>query len=385
MKVLHLFSNTKWTGPAEPVVALCRALQVRGIDVTLACGRGRVPPVEPTVADRARDAGVKVVSDFWLRKHASLRRNYLDSRRLRKYVEAQRFDVIHTHMKNDHLVAALAARRSTVFPPVLRSSYEGDGLRPDLRNRILLKRYTDGLVTCSRKARENDLANFHLPEQRVWTAYGAVDTDQFNPERDLPDFRTRFGLSSDHLIVGVVARIQVRRKFGLLLEAVARASRELDNLRVMIIGRGTKMAKVAVEPAKRLHLERCVIFPGYLRGDEYLAALKCLDAKIYLYPGTDGTCRALLQAMAFGNPCIASKRGVLPEIVMDGINGFVVEDDAGALSDAIVKLARNPELRGSLAVNARNTAVAEFSLQKQALCIENIYCRVIETHPGMHS
>ena len=384
MKVLHLFSNTKWTGPAEPVVNLCRALQSRGMDVTLACGRVRTPPVEPTVADRARDAGVNVVSDLWLRKHASLRRNYLDSSRLREYVEAQRFDLIHTHMKNDHLVAALAARRSKVFPPVLRSSYEGDGLRPDLRNRILLKRYTNGLVTCSRKARQNDIANFHLPEERVWTAYGAVDTDQFNPERDLPDFRTRFRLSPDLFIVGIVARIQVRRKFGLLLDAVVRAYRELDNLRVMIIGRGTQMKKVAVEPAKRLRLERCVLFPGYFRGDDYLAALKCLDAKVYLYPGTDGTCRALLQAMAFGKPCVASKRGVLPEIVIDGLNGFVVEDDPAALADAILKLARDPQLRRTLGANARAKAVSEFSLQKLATSIEVVYRELIEQAPRMH-
>jgi len=384
MKVLHLFSNTKWTGPAEPVVNLCRALQARGMDVTLACGRVRTPPVEPTVADRARDAGVNVISDLWLRKHASLRRNYLDSLRLRTYVRQQRFDLIHTHMKNDHLVAALAARRSEVFPPVLRSSYEGDGLRPDLRNRILLKRYTKGLVTCSRKARHNDIANFRLPEERVWTAYGAVDTDQFSPERDLPDFRARFRLSSDHFIVGIVARIQTRRKFGLLLEAVARATTELSNLRVMIIGRGTRMAEVVVEPAKRLRLERYVIFPGYLRGEEFLAALKCLDAKIYLYPGTDGTCRALLQAMAFGKPCIVSNRGVLPEIVIDGHNGFVVEDDPSAFSDAILKLARDSRRRVALGVNAKNKSVADFSLQTQAAHIESIYSKLVHSPSSMH-
>ena len=385
MKVLHLFSNSKWTGPAEPVVNLCYALRQRGIDVTLACARGLVRGPGSPVAERAREKGIKTVTDFRLGKHMNVRRTLSDAWRLRKYIDAEKFDLIHAHMKTAHLVGGLAARRTKGFPPILRTSYDGDGLRPGFRNRVLLRKYTDGFITCSRKARKADIANFQLPEERVWTVYGAVDTDKFNPDRRLPELRTRFRLSTDHFVVGVVARIQPRRKFDVLLEAVARASRQMDTLRVLIVGRGTHMTKVVIEPSKRLHLESCVIFPGYLTGDEYVAAVKSLDAKVYLFPGTDGTCRALLQAMALAKPCIVANRGTLPEIVIDGVDGFVVEDDPVSLSNAILKLGRDPKLRLTLGLNARKKTVRDFSLQKQASVIEDIYHQLTESHLSKQS
>jgi glycosyltransferase involved in cell wall biosynthesis len=277
------------------------------------------------------------------------------------------------------MTGGIAARSIRGAVPILRSSYEGDGLRREIRNRFLLRRYTDGLIACSRKALQADVATFSFPRDRAWTVYGAVDTDEFSPDRNVPDLRARFGLSKEHFVVGVVARIQARRRFDLLLEAVALASRELDTLRVMIVGRGTHMREVAVEPSKRLHLENCVVFPGYISGDEYIAALKCLDVKVYLFPGTDGTCRALLQAMAMGRPVLVTKRGVLPEIVDDEVEGFVIDDEPRQLADAIIRLGLNPDLRRRLGRNARKRAVTEFSLLKQASVIHGIYCDLIDT------
>ncbi len=380
MRVLHLFSNTKWTGPAEPVVNLCRTLQERGIDVTLACSKGQ-RGAESVVAQRARENGLQTLQSLWLEKHfssASSVHSLHDIWLLQRHLRVERYDLVHTHMHNDHLLGGFAARHTRPAPLIVRTSYDGNGVEPTTRNRFLLTRYTDGLIACSRRARDATLSAFALPTERVWTVYGAVDVSRFDPARDIPDIRSRFGLTHDHFVVGVVARIQRHRKFEIFLEAAARASRQLENLRVMIIGRGTHMGQVVVEPSRKLHLQDCVVLPGYFRDDEYVGTLNALDVKVFLVPGTDGTCRALLEAMALAKPSIVTQRGVLPEIVTHELNGLVVKEDAGALSEAIVRLARDRALRHKLGFNARKRAIEQFSLASQASAIEDVYASLAE-------
>jgi glycosyltransferase involved in cell wall biosynthesis len=380
VKILHLFSNTKWTGPAEPVVNLCRTLQGRGFDVTLACGRPSRDAQSPVI-ERARENGLRTVESLWLEKHFSVFHNLRDIIALQRLLRADHYDLVHAHMDNDHFVGGIAARRTEQGPLVVRTSYDGDGLATTARNRLLLSRYSDGLITCSSRARDADASRFALPAERLWTVHGAVDVSRFDPARHLPDVRARLGLTHDHFVVGIVARIQKRRKFDLLLEAVARSSRQVANLRLVIVGRGTHMGQVVVAPAKKLHLEDCVLFPGYFQGDEYVAMLNTFDVKVLLVPGTDGTCRALLEAMALAKPAVVTARGALPEIVRHEFNGLVVTEDAASLSDAIVRIARDARLRRDLGLNARRRAVDEFSLDVQASGVATVYESLAERGP----
>jgi glycosyltransferase involved in cell wall biosynthesis len=380
MKILHLFSNAKWTGPAEPVVNLCRSLQERGADVTLACARGP-RGAESVVAQRARECGLRTVQSLRLQKHFSPVHNLHDVLLLQTHLRAERYDLVHTHMHNDHLIVGFTARHVRPAPLIVRTSYNGNRIEPTARNRLLLTRYTDGLITCSHRARDATLSPFALPIERVWTVYGAVDVSRFDPARHLLNIRSRFGLTRDHFVVGVVARIQKHRKFDVFLEGAARAADQIENLRVMIIGRGTHMGQVAVEPSRRLHLQDCVVLPGYFTGDEYVATLNALDVKVYMVPGTDGTCRALLEAMALAKPSIVTAHGVLPEIVTHEFNGLVIKEDSSSLSDAIVRLAREPSLRRQLGLNAHKRAVENFSLAAQAAAVEDVYRSLLAMGP----
>jgi hypothetical protein len=65
MKILHLFSDWKWTGPTEPVLNLCKELQNRGHDVTLAYQKAPFP-VEDSFEKRILKEGVKSTQQFYL-------------------------------------------------------------------------------------------------------------------------------------------------------------------------------------------------------------------------------------------------------------------------------------------------------------------------------
>ena len=118
-------------------------------------------------------------------------------------------------------------------------------------------------------------------------------------------------------------------------------------------------------------------FSGFLRVDEYVAAVNAFDVKVFLVPGTDGTCRAVRESMAMAKPCVVSDRGMLPEIVDDGVNGLVFGSSSDDLYTALRAMSINPDGVRAMGRAARKKAVKAFSPRHQAEVVRSIYERVL--------
>jgi len=375
VKILHLFSNHKLTGPAAPAVTLAAELMKRGHEVIFA--HTPLPtPADGYIDKFAAAAGLNTTTAFELPKHLVFSTLVLDAFKLRRFIRANSFDIVHCHLLNDHLTASCAALWSNV--KIVRTNHEAAPLRKTLRNMFLFPKHADALIELSRAALDADSANFRMPRERMCIIDSAIDIERFNPARKLPDMRAKWGLRSDDFVVGIAARIQARRRFDVLLDAVALALRDIPNLKLVIIGRGTEIEKVAVLPARERGLSEQVIFAGYLRGDEYVGGLAALDAKIFMMPGTDGSCRAAREAMSLARPVIAAKRGMLPELVEDGRTGRVVVDTPENLAGAIVELGRDEGMRIAMGSAARETALERFDPAKQAGRVEEFYMKLFK-------
>jgi glycosyltransferase involved in cell wall biosynthesis len=132
------------------------------------------------------------------------------------------------------------------------------------------------------------------------------------------------------------------------------------------------MRKSVVEPMKRLGIEPWVVLAGY-RTDDYLDTLACMDIFVFLMAGSDGTARALREAMAMGKPAIVADRGMLPELIENRVSGLVVKDTPEALANAMLQILRRPELRRRMGEAAYQKAHQEFRLDRQVEGVEKFY------------
>jgi glycosyltransferase involved in cell wall biosynthesis len=83
---------------------------------------------------------------------------------------------------------------------------------------------------------------------------------------------------------------------------------------------------------------------------------------------------ALLESMAAGAPIVATRVGGTPEAIADGHTGLLVPaNDPRALSEAIARLLREPDLAAALGRAARRTAESSFSLPRMVAAIEQLY------------
>jgi len=375
MTVLHLVSNWKKTGPAELAANLAVGLADTGTCVLFACcraPRGRVPYLSQYIHSRGFDR----VFDLHLNKHfrpVSALRGICE---LRTLITENNVDIVHTHMPNDHLLGGLAARCTHRRPLIVSTDYNTLSAPPTCRTRISLRCFTDHLVVTSDTASASPYVRRYLPTDNVSIIRPGVDTVRFDPDRPLSaDISLPFPANA--IVAGIVARVQPHRQFELLLGAFAEAASSEPRLRLLVVGRGTHIKRVALDRVNELGLDGLVYFTGYLHDDAYVAAVKAFDFQIFLVPGSDATCRAARDGMALAKPQMVSERGILPELVEHEKYGIVVKETTNEIADGLLRMAQDASFRKRLGSHAREHILAEYSLDKQVSQTASLYHRLL--------
>jgi glycosyltransferase involved in cell wall biosynthesis len=371
LRVLLLTGDWKWTGPAEPMLELAAGLRQRGHEVAIACPESPEPGAR-NLADEASARGFAPRLRLAPGRGVRPLGDAADARRLRALALAERFDVLHAFHTRDHALALRAAglgagrRRAAV----VRFWRKAEPLPSAPWSRWLFGPGSDGLHCVSPGVAGRCRAQRGGRPTRGW--FGAVDLERFTPRPPDPELREALGLRAGDRVVGIVARVQPHRRFDLLLEAAAALFERDPRARLLVVGRGTRRAELAEAPARRLGIADRVVFAGY-RGADYAEVLRCIDVFTYLVPGSDGTCRALLEAAACGIPAVTSRRGALPEIVADGETGLLADETPDSLAGAWAALLSDPDRRRGLAAAARKRAESHFTRARLAEEVEALY------------
>jgi L-malate glycosyltransferase len=171
------------------------------------------------------------------------------------------------------------------------------------------------------------------------TIFKGHDLDWY---RDLarPDLPA-LGIPGSAFVVGCAANMRRVKGVDVLIRALAHIPDALD-VHLLLIGevRDPLVRRLAADPrwSQRVHLV------GFRR--DAVALLGACHVACAPSRGREGLTRAIIEAMAQGVPVVVTRAGGLPEMVEDGVSGFIVDvDDAEMLADRIVRLAKDPELR----------------------------------------
>lgn len=366
MRCLHLFSDWKWTGPAEPVVSLSEALKAAGIDVRLAFRAAPSDYRERTVATEAAKRDVEVYGGFRLNRYFSIRDWFYDLRAIRRYVAEERIDIVHAHLSHDHAEAALALFGTPKRPLLVRTDHKRDALDKGPFMKGLLQ-CTDGLAAYGHKIIDADIERFGYPRKR--TAVLPPGVRPFTGQ--VRNLKGSLGTGEDELAIGVIGRLKPDRGFDTILKAFKLVRERRDRVKLIIVGRSSQIDESVKKPLAALGLEKDVILAGY-RLDDYFSMISTFDLFVMMRAGSDGTARALREVMSMGKPAIVSDRGMLPELVRDGVTGFVVSDER-QLAARMEELMDDDRLRADLGAAAAKRAAEEWDYAAQAQCMIEFY------------
>jgi glycosyltransferase involved in cell wall biosynthesis len=374
VRILELLSSPAWTGPAEPMASVAAWLRRRGHEVEVAVVARRPGDLR----ERLLALGFTLRDDLVLCARGFPPSLLGDARRLARLGPG--FDAVHAHFSNDHAAALLGLRRRGERPRLVRTVHSARSLR-DRALQGAAHRRTDGLVAVCEAHARLLTERFRVPEARVLATRGAVDAEVFSAEG--PDLRAELGLAPDQPVAGIVSRVKPDRRHGELVDAFRVVADRLPEARLLVVGRGEGLEALRVRVAHR-GLERQVIFAGYRTGPALAAAYRTLDAKVLLAEGNDGTCRALLEAMACGRPGVAYRFGAPAEAIVDGSTGLLVEEgDVAALAGALLELLGAPARARALGAAARERVRALFTEAARGAAVEAFLARLLTLPPAV--
>jgi glycosyltransferase involved in cell wall biosynthesis len=329
------------------------------------------------LSQRLRKMGFAVHDELGLSTKSTPLRIALDVHRLTDV--ARGFELFHANFSHDHLLALFAARRSKVRPRVVRTVHSERSLRGRPLQGMIHRR-TDGLIAvCESHARElRD--RFRLDPRRITSIRGAVNASAFAPQG--PDLRSLLQIPSDVPVAGIVSRIKPERRHKDLLRAFRHVLNHLPEARLVIVGRGEGLAAVERE-VERLQMRGQVVFAGYRTGEELSAAYRTFDAKVILAEGNDGTCRAMLEAMACGRAVLAYRFGAPQETILPDVTGTLVDrGDVAGLGEALLRLLSDRDRCARLGTAARARVAHVFTESARADAVEHFLQEILSLPPA---
>jgi glycosyltransferase involved in cell wall biosynthesis len=281
-------------------------------------------------------------------------------RKCTKLARHEQFDLLHAHWLVPNGVIAAGLSTKLELPLVI--SLHGSDVAVSERSRWMssLVRRTFARASAV-TAPSSDLLE---RAQRLgakgtleWIPYGADEDALRSDEEAAHRVRSRLVRSPDDVIVLGIGRLIGAKGFDVLIDAVAEARRETENVRLVFAGDGD-LREPLTQRVRDVQLEESVTFAGTVLRDEipaYLAAADIVAVPSVHHEGyVDGLPNVALEAMAAGKPIVATRVGGLPQVVHDGENGLLVEErDAAGLAQAIATLSRNPSLRERMGQSGR--------------------------------
>jgi glycosyltransferase involved in cell wall biosynthesis len=361
LTVLHLVANRWWTGSAEPVIRLLTGLRARGHQVLLGLIAG------DRFEQKAREAGLEPLRGLSLEVRGNPIHVLADLRRVRAMVRAEGVDVIHTHHSHDHWLGWLARGRGPAA--LVRTFHNARAVRLDWPS-VALYRRTDALIAVSREIEERG-RGAGIPAGRLARVGGVVDLGRFETGDGGAAIRKEFDLGGVP-VLGCVARLAARRGHELLIRGFRLLLTEYPSARLLLVGKGEARAPLEALVGE-LGLAREVLFTGY-RDVDLPGVLQALDAFALMGAGSDESCRAALEAMAAGRPVVARRVGALPETVVHGVTGLLVDDDRPeSVAAALRALVSEPERAAAMGKAGRTRAQALYGSDAHAARVEAVY------------
>jgi glycosyltransferase involved in cell wall biosynthesis len=353
-------------------------------DVTLLCGTDQPP--EGHLHDEASASGVRVVFEPLLVRPIRPLTDVRALVRLYRFMRRGRFDVVHTHSSKAGILGRLAARLAGVPVVVhtLHSLVFHDYQHPwtnwlYIRLKRLCAPLADALISVNdRTGRTAVEQRIGRPEQHV-TIYSGMDLEPFlsiaqslSPE----DAKRRLGIPADAPVMGKVARLFPLKGHEQFFDAASEVARLEPRAWFLLVGDGVLRRSLEAR-ACALGIADRTVFAGRVDPGDVAAHIQAMDVLVHTSL-REGIARVLPQGGAVGKPVVTFELDGAPEVIRDGVSGFLVAAlDCRTIAHRVVTLFNDPELRARFGAEGRAFAAAHFGVETMVSRINDVYWRCL--------
>jgi glycosyltransferase involved in cell wall biosynthesis len=380
IKILHIVPNLGHGGAEHQLAANVAALDSSRFQ-SYVCHLHRAD----ILANSIRADGIPVSSAYREGRTGWIKRLLF----IRKLINELDIDIVHGSNVEGEIYAGLAGRLTgrAVVSTLTNIAYEPVWLQdnPNLTSwklrvvanarKLVLRKTHHRIVAISEHVKTSAIEGFGLKSDTVSVIYrGMSQTENSPTEQSLDSLRAELDLKSCPFVVLNVGRLVPQKGQRYLLDAFAEVLREIPDARLLIAGVGFLESDLKQRTAD-LGIADNVNFLG--RRDDVPNLLKIAD--VFAFPSLfEGLGVTLLEASHAGTACVASNVGPIPEIVVQGKTGLLVESaNVGKWTRALLALARDPQARKQMGEKARERIGTYFSIENSAKRLETLYLDMV--------
>jgi len=293
--------------------------------------------------------------------------------RLSRVIRQLKPDIVHAH--DPHAVAmaatALSISSPKPKPPLVASR------RVEFRiAHHSFSRWKYGQVDCfiaNSAAIRDRLVADGIPQSTTTIVNEGVDVERI-VRLPAANVHAEFYLPTHAPVVGNVAALVPHKGQHHLIDAAALVVKQVPDVRFVIVGDGELREKLERQ-VKEKHLERHVFLAGF-RSDA-LELTKGFDI-FAMSSVSEGMCTALVDAMAAAKPAVCTTAGGIPEVLADGVTGFLVAPrDHEAMAAKLVVLLKDAALRARMGEAALARARDKFTVERMVAGTSAVYERLL--------
>ena len=378
--IFHVITRLDMGGSAQNTLKTCLGLAGGDRRVVLVCGASR----ESNMTADERQAGaanleiaagrgvVVAVLPTLIRRIDPLM-DTLALVGLMRIIRRERPQIVHTHTSKAGILGRLAAWLLRV--PVVTHTphghvFHGHFSRLLSKVFLIIERIFDKITDCTIALTDGELNDYirksvSKPDKLV-KIHSGVDIPKFiGASVNGPEKKKTFGIGVEEAVVGTVGWLLPIKGPTYLMAAMGQVWVKKPDVRMMFVGKGELETELKTM-ARSMGAGDKTLFTGWR--DDAHEIMPVFD--IFVLPSlNEGMGRVIVEAMAAGKPVVASNTGGIPDLVIDGETGFLVEPgDPAGLASAINKLLEDPDLRSKMGQAGRKRC----HLFSEALMIEKI-------------
>ena len=293
-----------------------------------------------------------------------------------RLVRQENLDLVHIHSQEMGLTARplvwLAGAHAIFYTPqtidIRQTRWSGLYI---LLERTLA-RITKAVISVNELDRSR-LLRWGIPARKVTTIPNGIDPDAANLKLDRHELCSAMHIDERKPLVMQVGRLSAQKNPHDFIEGAALVLRQLPEVQFALVGEGPLRQEI-LERVRSLGLESSVHLLGWQPEASCLMAAADVVTLTSLWEGTP---YSLLEAMALCKPVVATSVNGCPEIVIDGVTGYLVpQKDPAAWAERVITLLRDPALAADFGQAGRQRLQKKFSVHQMIHQLDGLYSQM---------
>lgn len=292
---------------------------------------------------------------------------------LNKLFSTEKPDIVHTHAS---LSARIAAKMAGI-KAIVHTKHCLDNPKRGVKKAIaaFINNQLSSRIIAVSKAVESNLIEAGMPQSKINVIYGGVDEIKKLSQEEINQIKSSYGISEKDIVFGMVARLAAVKGHKYFIQAAEQVLKARTDVKFLVAGTGP-MENELKKMVADMKLENSIIFTGFMKDVEKV--YNVIDVNV-ITSISEAQCLALVEGMTVGKPMIGTEVGGIPELIIPNQTGILIPvAKPEALTEAILRLADDSELREVMGAQARELMLEKFSASEMTAEIYRLYEEVVK-------